>query len=296
MATEEVLASKQYLSAIGQWPRIPARANPKRWLEGFEPGDIDHATAVLESLVYFSDEQTTKLFTSLVHSLSAEVTSADTDYADRQARWTQFLDTCLVTFPTGETPSPTDSGYAFARRARQELGFDEANVLDPESTLARLSGAPRTPVLVVDDFAGSGQQFLETWNRGYALQDGTPVSFVQLQADRGIDVYYLPVVATDYARERIAANAPSIKFRTAHLLGPEYRATHPQSHVFPNPLRSLAADFIARASRRAGLPTNADLGFHRLALALAFEHSVPDATLPIIWADTPTWTPLMRRS
>ena len=39
-----------------------------------------------------------------------------------------------------------------------------------------------------------------------------------------------------------------------------------------------------------------EYGFHDLGLTIAFEHSVPDATLPIFWADGSNWKPLYRRS
>ena len=38
-------------------------------------------------------------------------------------------------------------------------------------------------------------------------------------------------------------------------------------------------------------------GYGNLGLQIAFDHSTPDATLPIFWAEArATWTPLVRRS
>lgn len=297
MSRDEVLASKQYLSAIGHWPKIPARANPERWLNGFQAEDEGHAVALLESLVYFSMEQTTKLCVSLFHSLSSEVTHGADTYASRKAVWGAFVANCWVTFPTGERPNPTDSGHTFARLARQELEIGEERFLYPEEVVARLYHGERQPVVMVDDFAGSGQQFLTTWSRMYEMPDGQMSSFELIARSlQPFDVFYIPTVTTDYAAERIAAAAPSVSLRSAHILSDVYAAIHDESVVFPDHLRSDARDFVTRTSSQAGIARGDELGFHDLALAIAFEHSVPDATLPILWADTPSWNSLLRRS
>lgn len=296
MTREEVLASKQYLSMIGHWPKIPARANPERWLNGFVDEDADHAVALLESLVYFSMEQTTKLCTSLFHSLSAEVAAGGTTYANRKATWMAFVANCLVTFPTGEKPNPTDSGHTFARLARQELEIDEERFLYPEEVVERLHRGERRPVVMVDDFSGSGEQFLKTWSRLYEMPGGSESSFERIAHSSPIEVFYIPAVATTYAVGRIDAGAHQVKLRTAHLLSDSYSAIHADSVVFPEPLRPGTRAFVSRASAQARIAPEDELGFHDLALAIAFEHSVPDATLPILWADTPTWNSLLRRS
>lgn len=296
MSREEVLAGKQYLSAIGHWPKIPARANPERWLNGFEAGDSAHAVALLESLVFFSMEQTTKLCTSLFHSLSAEVTRHLQTYAAKKSAWEHFLHSCIVTFPTGEQPNPTDSGHTFARLARQELGIDETRFLYPEQVVEFLYRGQRRPVVMVDDFAGSGDQFLKTWRRKYTMPDGRIATFQSVNTTAPVEAYYLPAVATEYARLRIESHAPEARMRTSHILTQHYSAIDPDSIVFPDALRSDAAEFIERASTQAGIQRDKQLGWHDLALAIAFEHSVPDATLPILWADTPTWNSLLRRS
>ena len=296
MTREEVLASKQYLSTIGHWPKIPARANPERWLNGFHDEDLDHAVSLLESLVYFSMEQTTKLCTSLFHSLSSEVTEGLTTYADRKAAWGAFITDCLVTFPTGEKPNPTDSGHTFARLARQELGIEEERFLYPEEVVERLHLGERRPIVMVDDFAGSGDQFLKTWSRSYAMTDGQMSSFEQIAHASPIEVFYIPAVATEYAFKRIEAQTQLVRLRTAHLLNDLYSTVHRESVVFPEHLRPAAREFVSRTSAQASIHPTKELGWHDLALAIAFEHSVPDATLPILWADTPTWNSLLRRS
>ncbi|EBF6878260.1 hypothetical protein ACL83_24325, partial [Salmonella enterica subsp. enterica serovar Saintpaul] len=78
MDADEVLETKGYLSRIQQWPAVPAEANPARWLSGFAPEHEAHALALLDAFVFISGKQTKKLFTSAVHSLSAEIARTET--------------------------------------------------------------------------------------------------------------------------------------------------------------------------------------------------------------------------
>ncbi|MCT2175836.1 phosphoribosyltransferase-like protein [Dietzia cinnamea] len=294
MSRSNIIADKKFLSAIGHWPKIPSQVNPERWLNDFDDEDALHAESLLESLIFFSQEQTTKLTTSLFHALSGEVTSTQRGYAARRSSWEQFIEKCFITYPTGEVPHPADSGHAFIRLARQQLGFPESRLKFPEHVVEELYRGTRNPIVMVDDFAGSGDQFLKTWHRSYTMDDGQTASFHTVAKDAPVEVFYLPAVATQYAIDRIEDAARGVHVRTAHVLSERYSAVHPDSVVFPEELRANARDFLARASKRAGIDD--ELGWNNLALVIAFDHSVPNATLPIIWSDTPTWNPLLRRS
>jgi hypothetical protein len=79
-------------------------------------------------------------------------------------------------------------------------------------------------------------------------------------------------------------------------LGPEYSCLDPETVLFPDHLIPGAKDFIETVSDRIGIPANKWFGFDELALAVAFSHSVPDATLPLIhWKDA-EWIPLFPRT
>ena len=55
-----------------------------------------------------------------------------------QAKWRLFVDTVIITYVTGETPNPTDSGVSFARRARQSLRIDQAMIMEPDEAVRLL--------------------------------------------------------------------------------------------------------------------------------------------------------------
>lgn len=80
----------------------------------------------------------------------------------------------------------------------------------------------------------------------------------------------------------------------AHFLSDRYSALSDESIVWPDHLRPTAYDFLQNASNRAGIISWA--GYQDQALTLAFEHGIPDATLPIYYHEENGWTPLIKRT
>lgn len=292
MNADEVLQTKMYLRRIREWPDAD-RINPARWLEAFAPEHSKHAAALLDSFVFVSDKQVRKLFVSTVHSLSSEISLSGSSYAEKQSLWNDFLKSVVVSAPTGEVPNPTDSGFIFQRLARTELGIDETRIVLASDIRQAVEAGGGPPLILVDDFAGSGEQFLATWRRD--TWPTSPHSLEELSAVHSSDVYYLPLVATGYAVERIAREAPSVMTRPSHLLTSAYNALDPNTIVFPDDLKSGAATFIQDASSTAGI-TKWINGFCDLGLNIAFGHSIPDACLALLWSEEGGWQPLMSRT
>ena len=67
----------------------------------------------------------------------------------------------------------TDSGLAFARKARQVLSLPQDRILSPLDTLEFVGTHGPREVLFLDDFLGTGNQFLSTWRRAYATTSGS---------------------------------------------------------------------------------------------------------------------------
>jgi hypothetical protein len=281
-----------YLRRIREWPEAD-KVNPARWLQAFAPAHSEHATALLDSFVFVSDKQVRKLFVSTVHSLSSEIALFESSYAEKQSLWRSFLASVVVSAPTGEVPNPTDSGFIFQRLARTELGIDESRIVLASDTRNAVESAGGPPLLIVDDFAGSGEQFLATWRR-HAWQT-SPHTLEELCAVHSVDVYYLPLIATQYAIDRIAREAPSVKTRPSHILTSVYNALDADTIVFPDDLKTDAAAFVSDASAAAGI-TKWVNGFHDLGLNIAFGHSIPDACLALLWSEEGGWQPLMSRT
>lgn len=291
---DDVVDTRDYYSRIRVWPQIPAVVRPRQWLANFLPDELPIATALLDAFLYYNSEMTDRLFVSSFHNLSSIVAGGAT-YNAWRTEWRRFLARVLVTHPTGDPPSVTDSGHLFDRKARQLLGLDEERILAPAETLERLVRRGPAPVVFVDDIAGSGVQFVSTWQRPYPCPGG-PTSFESLAAGGGlVDAYYCAAVCTERAWNAIAVAAPSVRICPAHLLPERYGASHPDSLLFRSELLPDVQRVVLAASARAGVTSGREFGWHSLGLAVAFEHSVPDGTIPLFYSERANWTPLVRR-
>jgi hypothetical protein len=87
-----------------------------------------------------------------------------------------------------------------------------------------------------------------------------------------------------------------LRIRVAHVLGQEYSALSENTTLVPEALRARLKDVVVKYSTRIGIPEEKVFGHGRLGLNLAFGHSIPDFTLPLMWATAPDWKPLRRRS
>lgn len=124
----------------------------------------------------------------------------------------------MVTRVTGEVPNDTDSGYMFARMARQQLGLDERQIMSNREALETLLREGPRPVVFVNDFVGSGDQFISTWEREYELTGGTTASFQRLSEVRGGFFCYCPVFVAETGRDAIRRECQSVLLSPAHFL------------------------------------------------------------------------------
>jgi hypothetical protein len=277
-----------------------AYLNPQKWLENFRADEEDHAVCLLNSFVYFSHGLIDQMFLAAFQGLSCYLRRPGDSLLSVQTAWRSFFDRAIITYVTGENPSVTDSGLTFARKARQVLGINEGQILSPGEAASELYRGRIRPIVFVDDFVGSGNQFLETWERSMDISGGFSISFAQLAALRGTEFYYCPLVCTEFGYERLRTSCPRVALNPAHIIVDRYNALNPDSVIWSDNLRSTAVDFLQAVSSRAGIPDNGGgvgdwRGFNSLGLTIAFAHSVPDATLPIFYWENNGWLPLVRQ-
>ena len=278
----------EYFSAIGIWPRKDV-LDPERWLGNFLPEEVDHALYLLNAFTYFGPNLVNQIFSTSIRTIGRLMT---------KEQWTEFLSRVIVTLVTGEEPNVTDSGHVFARKARS-LGIPERRIMGHEKVFNKLQRGFNGAVVFVDDFVGSGNQFIETWCR----TSRTPYeSFKALAPTSQTKFYYCPAFCTQLGLERINGACPEVAVNPGVFIPCNYGALAPDSIVWPSDLRSTAEEFLRSASARAGIPDTGGTepedwrGFASLGLTIAFEDSVPDATLPIMYWDKNGWHPLMRRT
>lgn len=294
VAESFVLQKCDYFVDVGLWP-LYANLNPRGWLSNFLPSERDHAVHLLNAFIYYSEDLVNQLFKAAFNSLASKAVFPKGSPAATRDEWRAFCRAVIITYVEGETPSVTDSGYAFARKARQQLGIPEARILSPGAALKRVIDSGPQPVVFVDDFIGSGDQFTRTWERPLV---GT-ASFASTTATIPFPAFYCTLVATEWGHARITTDCPRVSVAAAHVVGEEYSAFSPTSVLWPDYLAADAEAFLKGASIRAGIPATGPKGwrgYKNLGLAVAFSHSVPDATLPIFYWPHSGWVPLLRRT
>lgn len=295
---EKVLAKCEYYTKVNLWPPALGGVDPRGWLSNFVDDEERHAIYLLNAFLFFSTEVIDQVFVAACHSLSHRNIDSDDPAGGQVAGWNAFLDALSITAVRGERPAPTDSGALFTRRARHRAGFEKHQILEQAEAVAQVSQT-NGDLLFVDDFAGTGNQFVETFRREFDV-GGSMTSFASLHGKGGGRYFYCPVVATSRAILRIGKEFPGVVVAPGHELHERYSVLHDDSLIWPDDLKDSAREFVYTASMRAGIPddpmsTSHWEGFARQALALAFEHGAPDATLPLIWWSKNEWKPLRGR-
>lgn len=290
-----VLAKCDFFSESQIWP-LRRKLNPKKWLANFEADELEHALYLLNAFIYISSEVSNELFRAAFHNICNRLYSISPEI-DIREEWANFVSGVHFTHVTGEMPSVTDSGLTYARRTKQLLGVPESHIMDNSDLLREIYVTPKD-VVFVDDFVGSGNQFKRTWTRKHRV-GSERISFSEL-ANNGYSksFFYIPLVSTKHGFDRITEKCSGVHLLPAHIISEQYGVFNLMSRaVWPEHLRPSSLEFIRRASERAGIDMSDPeswMGFHRLGLTLAFEDSIPDATLPLFSWDQNGWHPLVR--
>ncbi len=191
-----ILSKCDYFTTVHLWP-LQAKLDPRNWLSNFTDSEKPFAFQLLNSFLYFSEPLVDQLLYSAFHRLSMHVSQQNASND-----WLSFLRNCIFVTVTGERPNATDSGYLLARKARQVLGIPENQFLVPENALDYLLTHRGCPVVFLDDFVGSGNQFLVTWNRKHEVQSQS-IAFKDLLSSQS-DCFYSPLICTDFGAHQIA--------------------------------------------------------------------------------------------
>lgn len=291
----QVLESCDRLVDFAAWPR--AKVEYRAWLDNFDRADRPLANIMLSRFTYLSHQFVDRLFTSSFQSISNALGRPRDDYSAKLDAWQRYCDEVIAIPVMGETPSPADSGWGFTRKSRQLLGISEDRLMHPPQAIEAMLAEPDRPVVFVDDFVGSGAQFLRTWRRTHPTSLG-PRSIATL-GHRGT-VHYCNVMMTEYGRDRLRREAPTVQLVTGNLIPRSHNFVCFGSAMWPSGLNLRGAALTKRIGARLGYDrSDGSLrdwrGFHRLGLGVALEDSVPDANLPLFFSDANGWRPLVRR-
>lgn len=277
------------------------KIDPEGWLSNFSIAERPFALVLLSRFTFLADHIVDQLFRSAFQNLSNVLFGEDWPEVSVVCDgWRKFCSRALVTIVQGENPNPSDSGWLFARKARQAVGIGEDQLKEPREVVAMLSDGFTGPVVFVDDFVGSGEQFVKTWQRRYDLPGGGTASFKALAKQSPASFFYCNAMTTEYGLKRINRLVPAVTVSAGNVIPSRYSLADPASLLWPKTIRDEGIALVEAIGRRLGYEADDGSeedwrGFHKLGLGLAFQHSVPDANLPIFFTDRNGWRPLVQR-
>lgn len=293
-----VLEACGRLVDFGAWEQT--KIDPEGWLSNFTEAERPFALVLLSRFTFFADHLVDQLFRSAFQNLSNMMFADDwPEFDEVRDTWRDFCGRALITIVQGENPNPSDSGWLFARKARQAIGIDQGQLFEPRDVVAKLADGFDGPVVFVDDFVGSGEQFLSTWEREYKLPNGS-TSFQELARSSEATFYYCNAMTTEYGLKRINRLVRNVTISAGNVIPERYSLADRDSLQWPKSIRDDGIAVVEAVGRRLGYDADDGSeedwrGFHGLGLALAFQHSVPDANLPLFFTERNGWKPLVRR-
>jgi hypothetical protein len=262
-------------------------------LNNFDGADADVAAFLLDKFTFYNSKLTDCLFKASYYSLSDGMPKGP--QAPGRTDLVSALVDAVFTPVRGEHPNYSDSGFILCRKARQLLGVPESAIVDTAD--ATYHADKGRTVVFVDDFIGSGDQFIKTWTSTIGR-----ASFAEIQARSRFVAVYITLVATEFGLQKVHLSAPAVAVCAAHVLGRNSTLDGViggdaglQSSVTAF-LYKYAARLRPRDEHMAKTQEYLLYGYKKRKLLFAFEHSVPDATLPIFWSPGDNnWEPLIER-
>jgi len=183
---------------------------------------------------------------------------------------------------------PTKSGPYILRLAQRRYGINSHWLSWPHH-IESVKGLSQ--LIFVDDFCGTGQQFIE-FAQSIRLSE-------MHSANNAMKISYFVAAAHEDGMNSIKQNLPFIQIKCAERLGPTNSVL--QDKCFGRyqikGFQDLVLQQYTDVLEGAGLPRVGKLaqGFGSLGLAYGFAHATPNNTLPIFWYETESWTPLLDR-
>jgi|GEM_PF-6685175 len=238
------------------------------WLANFQPSEYHLMITLLSKLQFISETDVQDLLKLLAEQLKRVL--------GVNLNKTNF-------FPLGDYASESGSNYLYL--LRKYLGAPEHCF--PSSHFEQVNSKDLSAMVFIDDIICSGNQ--------------ATTFFKTRLADISVDKYYVALYAFNDGLEKLKAETQFKSVIAAKILSEEYKAFSDKSQWFQN---STERDAIRNICKEYGkkLYPKGPLGYDDSQCLLVFPHTVPNNTLPVVWAgpkseSNPTivWRPLRAR-
>lgn len=285
---ESVKAECKQLIELGLWDVRMARF--ESWIKQFCGNEEEFFSAcLLDQIILRTTQQFEAGLRSLLRSnLNSNLFSGAPDLELSQ-KLASRNDPKLRLVPViCETDPPTKSGPLVLRRLQRSLQFNQQWMCWPWQAPDHIRAGTEI-IIFVDDFLGSGRQFVKFFNQ-----------WKFHEFSEGVRYFYAPVVAHQQGIIHLKNELPAICVTSAETLGEshgffsaEVWSRLGQGNISAEEAKAWYLDF---ANQRGFSPKSiGPLGVGDLALTFGFSHSTPNNSLPILWYETSGWQPLLER-
>ena len=284
---DKLLSVSERLVYLGRQKDV---AEVRRWLRQFDDdGRIEVAFLLLKRLVekgFVNDGANVNGLAKMDDSLNAR----RQDIGD--GAWRMFRrrkDNLYL----GHVDTDTKSGATTARELAKRMSPGKCGPVEGMHTWAqgRLDNDP--VLVVVDDFAGTGNTLTKGLKRLWSLDQQL---FSKL-AEQGRVVCCLQTAFPEAIR-RVTQQFPKVQVLTMTTFDNEVRAFDPDAGIFEDEGERAYAEEVMLQIGRQLEPQN-PLGFGNIAALVSFHNTIPNNTLPVFWAtgmvNGREWKPLLPR-
>ena len=286
---QRITKNCEYLVASGLWPS-EQDLRWRAWLHNFSTNeDKLAASKILERFIFVDRDFAFRALVAAYRNLLRTTTSHKLGYTSKEAL-RNLHETFVVCGVQGEDPKPTDSGYTYAKAARDKLGFQDSSIVSLDAAISHAKQG--FPVILVDDFAGSGSQVSSTLTWVSDVHHDSLETVLR----SGGSVFCLTAIMTSIAFDRLAAAYPRMACHSGFVVPPtDYsvrsllpQSEHPEVH-----------ELLHRVATHLSVPSHVDpaYGYDHQGLLLGIHDSIPDLSLPLLWATGKSdWIPMVERT
>jgi len=253
---------------VKQWEGIKTQEEIESWLLMFEDNERDVAIKLLSHTKYYSQNKIGKRLKILHGRFMRAIRRKSLKHINHI--W--FLG----------IGGASKSGQMMSYFYRTVNGLS-ASHFPGLRTLPTLTEKGIQILAFIDDFIGSGKQATMFWREELKGQYGI----------ENVDLYCLVLFAFQSAVEYIQENTP-FKVICVELLDERDRAFSPECAVFSDDEERRRTEEICRRHGEVLWPTN-PLGYDNSQALIAFEHQIPNNSLPILWSNAKGWIPIFER-
>jgi hypothetical protein len=311
----DVLDRSQDLIHVGIWAGLhPTRL--KTWLKNFSTDAEKYfAACLLDSLIFRSSDQVVALTMQVFERAIPDIVRLSPAPLGHIDDWLVLLcsnqDPLIRVVPVLQPSDPPGkSGDIVARLLKRGLQVNRKLIIEPVDVPRAVAAGVQT-FIFIDDFLGTGHQF-KRMVRAASLTDiirntycmYTPLAshvtgkqylqdlYPNLHLGAGEDLYE--------AHSVFDSNSLAFKDGTNSLddVMRFYEDLLQSRDIIPHPIIQISGGpvGILPNNNPKYLPRQYRLGYGKMALAYAFDHAIPNNSLPLFWwAESANWTPLLSR-